>query len=61
MEVTMFVFEHGFGSIENQIEDDLNQFLNLLDADGLGYTVRYFPTGKGLVVVVEHEKDADED
>ncbi len=53
MKVVMFEYAQGWGPIKSQIEDQLNELIENLENAGVSFVIKYFPTGKGIVVVVE--------
>ena len=54
MRTKMFEYRRGFGSIKNQLEIPLNEFLKILDKEDNYYKIKYIPTNKGIIAVVEY-------
>ncbi len=56
MRTKMFEYTHGWGSIKEQIEIELNDILEMLEEENYTYKIRYISTGKGMIVIVEYQE-----
>lgn len=53
--IFFYEFEYGFGSIETQIENDVNAQLKIFYDNDVSFEIHYIPTGKGIIVALEFE------
>lgn len=59
-EVTFFEFRCGWGSIDEQVGNDLEDFLGELRKHNIEYDLKYIGTGRGMMIMVEYSEVNDD-